>query len=99
MGNFKKSNRKLGKFLKNTKVNHDRKELLKLGVGVVSGAVVFNILLSGTAFAHTNVLAVNVPHVNVTGLDQSPVPGTQCWKLVGVHASVPHANTPHSSAY
>jgi len=99
MGSFKKPKRKLGKFLKETKSAHNRKGLMKLGFGLVSGAVAVNVLLSATAFAHTNTLSVNQPHNNTPFLQQDPVPGTQCWKLVGAHTSVAHTNTPHNSVY
>lgn len=99
MGNFKRPKRKLGKFLKDSESVHDKKGLLKLGFGLVSGAVAFNVLLSGTVFGHTNIPPVNTPHSNIPYLDQEAVPGTKCWKLVGAHASTPHVNTPHNSVY
>jgi len=99
MGSFKKPKRKLGKFLKETKSAHNRKGLMKLGFGLVSGAVAVNVLLSATAFAHVNNPAVDQPHNNTPHLEQDPVAGTQCWKLVGEHTSVAHVNTPHNSVY
>jgi len=99
MGNFKKPKRKLKEFLKDTKSVHNRKGLLKLGFGLASGAVAFNVLLSGTVFGHTNIPPVNTAHTNITSLGQEAVAGTKCWKLVGQHASTPHVNTPHNSVY
>ena len=100
MGSFKKPKRKLGKFLKETKSAHNRKGLMKLGFGLVSGAVAVNVLLSATAFAHTNTLAVNTPHSNVTHdyLVKRPVSPT-CWHIEPAHTSAPHTNTPHNSVY
>jgi len=99
MGDFKKPRRKLGKFLKDTKSAHNRKDLLKLGLGLASGAVFFNVLLSGTAFGHTNQAAENTLHTNIQSLGQQSVAGTKCWRLVGQHASTAHVNTPHNSVY
>lgn len=99
MGKFKKAKRKLGKFLKDEESSHSRKGLMKLGFGLASGALVFNILLSGTALAHTNTPHSSTPHSNAPYLDQEPVAGTDCWKLVGMHTSTAHSNTAHSNIY
>lgn len=99
MGKFKKAKRKLGKFLKDEESSHSRKGLMKLGFGLASGVLVFNIMLSGTALAHANTPHSSTPHSNAPYLDQAEVPGTNCWKLVGMHTSTPHTSTAHANTY
>jgi len=99
MGKFKKTKRKLGKFLKDEESSHSRKGLMKLGFGLASGALIFNIMLSGTALAHTNTPHSSTPHANITSLGQAPVAGTRCWRLVGQHASTAHTSMAHSNVY
>lgn len=99
MGEFKKPKRKLGKFLKNEGSGHSRKELMKLGFGLATGILVFNIMLSGTALAHTNVPHSSAAHTSAPFLDSQPVGGTACWRIVGMHTNTAHTNTAHSSTY
>lgn len=99
MGKFKKTKRKLGKFLKDEGSSHSRKGLTKLGFGLASGALVFNIMVSGTALAHANTPHSSTPHSNIASLGQNTVPNTTCWYLTGVHASTAHASTAHSNVY
>ena len=103
MGEFKKPKRKLGKFLKNTKFAHDRKELIKLGCGVASGTLLFNVIFAGTSLgaSHTNTPHDSIPlEHKVEGLTPESVGGhPQCWRMVPLHVSTPHGNTPHSSSY
>jgi len=99
MGEFKKPKRKLGKFLKNEGSSHSRKGLMKLGFGLASGVLVFNIMLSGTALAHVNTAHNSTPHASAPFLDSQPVGGTNCWRLVGMHLNTAHTNTAHNSSY
>lgn len=99
MGKFKKTKRELGKFLKDDESSHSRKGLMKLGFGLASGALIFNIMLSGTALAHTNAPHSSTPHANAASLGQEPVSGTRCWRLIGQHTSTAHSNTAHSNIY
>ena len=101
MGKFKKTKRKLGEFLKDKGSNHSRKGLMKLGFGLASGVLVFNIMLSGTAFAHANTPHNNVPEEDVvTGVKpESVATHPKCWRLVPAHTNTPHNNVAHTNTY
>ena len=100
MGEFKKKKRRLGNFLKDKGSKHSRKRLVKLGCGLVSGVLVFNVLASGTALAHTNTPHSSTPHSNAAWLGQEVVPGnSKCWRLVGNHTSTAHSNVAHTNTY
>lgn len=102
MKEFKKSKSKLGKFLKNTKFAHDRKELIKLGCGVASGTLLLNVIFAGTSLGapHTNTPHDSSPAEDkVEGLTPEAVDGyPKCWRIVPLHVSSPHDSTPHNSA-
>lgn len=98
MGEVKKVRRKLGKFLKDKEPRHSRKGLMKLGFSLGSAVLLFNVVLSSSVLAaHTNTAHSNAPHNNVPTLTQSPVAGTDCYRIEASHTDIAHTNTPHTN--
>ena len=101
MGNSMIPRKNLDKFLKDKNEKFSRKKLIKLGFGVTSGAVIFNILLSTSGFAHGSTAHVNVLPVDiVTELSKQSVPDfPKCWRIVPTHVSTPHGSAPAVNTY
>jgi len=100
MGKFRKPKCRLGKFLKGKISSHNRKGLMKLGFGIISGALIFNVMFAGTA-APIDTPYTNTPAVDqITDVKKDNVPGfSHCWRLIPVHTNSAHDNVLHNNGY
>ena len=101
MGNFIVPKKNLAKFLKTKNEKFSRKKLTKLGSGVASGVVIFNIMFSTSSFAHTSTPHSNTPAVDIVDeITKEAVPGyPKCWRLVPSHVDTVHTNVPAVDIY
>lgn len=97
MGKFKKPSRDLNKFVKKNGSSLSKRKLAKINLGITSGVVVFNLLVTSSSFAqHINIPALEIApfdHMVLTGQDL----GDGCFRILPVHKSSSHSQTGHTS--